>query len=322
MIMRNKSNISLATEIIKTEITALTRTLKRIDSSFDKACELIEKTSGKVVTIGLGKSGYIAMKMAATLSSTGTPSIFIHATEALHGDMGVINSNDVIIFYSNSGNTEEIVKLVPLLKVLKCKIISITGNKKSQLAKYSDSILDASVTKEACPNNLAPTSSVICALAMSDALALTVSSKKNFTMKDFAKTHPEGALGRRLLKNVQDIMIKKNIPMLNIDASFSKLINMTTKYNLGIALIINNEKKLLGVITDGDIKRIMNSHENTEDILIKKVMTRKPLHVNSDILAAEALSVLEKNNISVLPVLDKSVIKGIITMQDLIKSIN
>ena len=210
--MRNKSNISLATEIIKTEITALTRTLKRMDSSFDRACELIEKNSGKVVTIGLGKSGYIAMKMAATLSSTGTPSIFIHATEALHGDMGVINSNDVIIFYSNSGDTEEIVKLVPLLKVLKCKIISITGNKKSQLAKYSDSVLDASVTKEACPNNLAPTSSIICALAISDALALTVSSKKNFTMKDFAKTHPEGSLGKRLLKIVQDLMIKKNIP--------------------------------------------------------------------------------------------------------------
>ena len=162
----------------------------------------------------------------------------------------------------------------------------------------------------------------VCALAISDALALTVSSKKNFTMKDFAKTHPEGSLGKRLLKNVQDIMIKKNIPMLNIDASFSKLINMTTKYNLGIALIINKEKKLVGVITDGDIKRIMNTHKNSEEILIKKVMTRKPLHVNSDILAAEALSVLEKNNISVLPVLDKSVIKGIITMQDLIKSIN
>jgi arabinose-5-phosphate isomerase len=320
--MRNKSNISLAAEIIKTEIMALTRTLKRIDSSFDRACELIEKNSGKVVTIGLGKSGYIAMKMAATLSSTGTPSIFIHATEALHGDMGVINSNDVIIFYSNSGDTEEIVKLVPLLKILKCKIISITGNKKSQLAKYSDSILDASVTKEACPNNLAPTSSVICALAISDALALTVSSKKNFTMRDFAKTHPEGSLGKRLLKNVQDIMIKKNIPMLNIDASFSKLINMTTEYNLGIALIINKEKKLVGVITDGDIKRIMNAHKNTEDILIKKVMTRKPLKVSSDILAAEALSIIEKNNISALPVIDKSVIKGVVTIQDLIKSIN
>ena len=320
--MRNKSNISLATEIIKTEITALTRILKRIDSSFDEACELIEKTSGKVVTIGLGKSGYIAMKMAATLSSTGAPSIFIHATEALHGDMGVINSNDVIIFYSNSGDTEEIVKLVPLLKVLKCKIISITGNKKSQLAKYSDSILDASVTREACPNNLAPTSSVICALAISDALALTVSSKKNFTMKDFAKTHPEGSLGKRLLKIVQDLMIKKNIPILNIDTSFSKLIKMTTKYNLGIALIINREKKLVGVITDGDIKRIMSTHKNNEEGLIKNVMTRKPLQVNSDILAAEALSILEKNNISILPVIDKSIIKGIITMQDLIKSIN
>ena len=322
MIMKNKSNISLATEIIKTEITALTRTLKRIDSSFDRACELIKKNSGKVVTIGLGKSGYIAMKMAATLSSTGTPSIFIHATEALHGDMGVINSNDIIIFYSNSGDTEEIVKLVPLLKVLKCKIISITGNKKSQLAKYSDLVLDASVTKEACPNNLAPTSSVMCALAISDALALTVSSEKNFTMKDFAKTHPEGSLGKRLLKNVQDIMIKKNIPKMNIDISFSELINMTTKYNLGIALIINKEKKLVGVITDGDIKRIMNAHKNIDEILVKNVMTRKPLHVSSDILAAEALSVLEKNNISVLPVIDKSAIKGIITMQDLIKSIN
>ena len=322
MTMRNKSNISLATEIIKTEIMALTRTLKRIDSSFDRACELIKKNSGKVVTIGLGKSGYIAMKMAATLSSTGTPSIFIHATEALHGDMGVINSNDVIIFYSNSGDTEEIVKLVPLLKVLKCKIISITGNKKSQLAKYSDLVLDASVTKEACPNNLAPTSSVMCALAISDALALTVSSKKNFTMKDFAKTHPEGSLGKRLLKNVHDIMIKKNIPIINIDASFSELINMTTKYNLGIALIINKEKKLVGVITDGDIKRIMNAHKSVDEILVKNVMTRKPLHVSSDILAAEALSVLEKNNISVLPVIDKSTIKGIITMQDLIKSIN
>ena len=320
--MRKKSNISLATEIIKTEITALTRTLKRIDSSFDRACELIEKNSGKVVTIGLGKSGYIAMKMAATLSSTGTPSIFIHATEALHGDMGVINSNDIIIFYSNSGDTEEIVKLVPLLKVLKCKIISITGNKKSQLAKYSDSILDASVTREACPNNLAPTSSIMCALAISDALALTVSSKKNFTMKDFAKTHPEGSLGKRLLKNVQDIMIKKNIPMLHIDASFSKLIDMTTKYNLGIALITNKEKKLVGVITDGDIKRIMIAHKNTEEIQIKKVMTRKPLQVSSDILAAEALSILEENNISVLPVIDKSVIKGVLTIQDLIKSIN
>lgn len=322
MKMKNKSNINLATEIIKSEIKSLTRTLKKIDSSFDKACDLIEKSSGKIVTIALGKSGYIARKMSATLSSTGTPSIFIHATEALHGDMGVISANDVIIFYSNSGDTEEIVKLVPLLKILKCKIISITGNTKSQLAKYSDLILDASVTKEACPNNLAPTSSIICALALSDALALTVSSKKNFTIKDFAKTHPEGSLGKRLIKNVQDIMIKKNIPILNEDDSFSKLINITTKCNLGIALIINKDKNLIGVVTDGDIKRIMNTYKNTQEIVIKKVMTRKPLKISSEILAAEALLILEENNISVLPVVDKQVIKGIITMRDIIKAIN
>tara|TARA_B100001063_G_scaffold197149_1_gene189319 strand:- start:3556 stop:4518 length:963 start_codon:yes stop_codon:yes gene_type:complete len=320
--MKNKSNISLATEIIKSEISALTRTLKRIDSSFDKACELINKSSGKLITIGLGKSGYIAMKTAATLSSTGTPSIFIHATEALHGDMGVISSKDVILVYSNSGETEEIIKLVPLLKILKCKIISITGNKKSQLAKHSDVILDASVTKEACPNNLAPTSSIICALAISDALALTVSSQKKFTMRDFAKTHPEGSLGKRLLKNIKDIMIKKNIPIVNINASFSELIDVTTKKNLGIVLITNKAKNLVGVITDGDIKRIMNNHKNTEQILINKVMTRKPLKISSDILAAEALSILEKNKISALPVIDKSDIKGVITIQDIIKSIN
>ena len=320
--MKNKSNISLATAIIKSEISALTRTLKRIDLSFDRACELVNENTGKIITIGLGKSGYIAMKTAATLSSTGTPSIFIHATEALHGDMGVINSKDVIIIYSNSGETEEIIKLIPLLKIIKCKIIAITGNKKSQLATYSDIVLDASVTKEACPNNLAPTSSIICALAISDALALTVSSQKKFTIKDFAKTHPEGSLGKRLLKNIKDIMIKKNIPILNVKASFSELINTTTKYNIGIALIVNKTKSLIGVITDGDIKRIMNAHKNIEQISIEKVMTRKPLKINSDILAAEALSILEKHNISALPVVDKSIIKGVVTIQDIIKSIN
>jgi arabinose-5-phosphate isomerase len=319
--MKNKSNISLASEIIKSEITALSRTLKKIDSSFDKACQIINNNLGKIITIGLGKSGYIAMKTAATLSSTGTPSIFIHATEALHGDMGVINTKDVIIMYSNSGETEEIIKLLPLLKIIKCKIIAITGNDKSQLAKYSDVVLDASVTKEACPNNLAPTSSIICALAISDALALTVSSHKKFTMKDFAKTHPEGSLGKKLLKDVKDIMTKKNIPILNVTSNFSQLINLTTKYNLGIALIIDKTKKLVGVITDGDIKRIMNTHKNNKEILIKEVMTRKPLRISSDVLAVEALSVLEKNNISALPVVDKSIIKGIVTMQDIIKSI-
>ena len=319
--MSKKTNKQLAKEIIKREVSSLTRTLSKIDSDFDTACDLISMYSGKVITIGLGKSGYVAMKMAATLSSTGTPSVFIHATEALHGDMGAIQKKDIIIAYSNSGETHEIIKLLPSLKVLKCKIISITGNMSSKLAKSSDLALDASVTREACPNNLAPSSSIICALAISDALALTVAAKKRFTTQDFAKTHPAGMLGRRLLINVSDIMISKNIPILTMNSTFSQLLTITAKRNLGIVLVVNSRNKLSGVITDGDIKRIMTKYKNYNEILIQKLMTKNPYTINGDILAAEALSVLEENNISILPVVDKSKIVGLITIQDIIKSL-
>ena len=319
--MSKKTNKQLAKEIIKREISSLTRTLSKIDSEFDKACDLINQYSGKVTTIGLGKSGYVAMKMAATLSSTGTPSVFIHASEALHGDMGAIQNRDIIIAYSNSGETQEIIKLLPSLKVLKCKIISITGNMSSKLAKYSDLALDASVTREACPNGLAPSSSIISALAISDALALTVSAKKRFTTKDFAKTHPAGTLGKRLLINVSDIMIRKNIPILDMNSTFSELLKIAAKRNLGIVLVVNSRNKLSGVITDGDIKRIMIKYKNYNQVLIGKLMTKNPYTINGDELAAEALSVLEKNNINTLPVIDKSKIVGIITIQDIIKSL-
>lgn len=319
--MSKKTNKQLAKEIIRREVSSLNRTLSKIDSDFETACDLIALYSGKVITIGLGKSGYVAMKMAATLSSTGTPSVFIHATEALHGDMGAIQKKDIIIAYSNSGETQEIIKLLPSLKVLKCKIISITGHMSSKLAKSSDLALDASVTREACPNNLAPSSSIICALAISDALALTVAAKKNFTTQDFAKTHPAGTLGRRLLINVSDIMIRKNIPILTMNSTFSQLLKITAKRNLGIVLVVNSRNKLSGVITDGDIKRIMTKYENYNEILIGKLMTKNPYTISGDILAAEALSVLEENNISILPVVDKSKIVGLITIQDIIKSL-
>ena len=319
--MNNKTNKQLAKGIIKKEISSLTRTLNKIGSDFDKACDLLATHSGKIITIGLGKSGYIAMKMAATLSSTGTPSVFIHATEALHGDMGAIQNKDIVIMYSNSGETTEIIKLLPSLKILKCKIISITGDMSSKLAKCSDLTLDASVTREACPNGLAPSSSIICALALSDALALTVSTIKHFTMRDFAKTHPAGSLGRRLLVSVSDIMITKNIPTLNSNSTFSELLKVTAKRNLGIALVVNNKNKLSGVITDGDIKRIMTQHKNYNELLIGKLMTKNPFKIKGDVLAAEALAVLEKNNLNALPVMDKSKIVGIITIQDIIKSL-
>ena len=320
--MNKKSNKQLAKEILNREIDALKRTTRLLDVKFERACEAILLNKGKVITLGVGKSSFIAMKMAATLSSTGTAALFLHPLDALHGDVGVIKKNDIVIIYSNSGETQEVIKLLPLLKILKCCIISITGNLSSSLARYSKISLDASVTREACPNNLAPTSSIICALAISDALALAVSSQNNFTIKDFAKTHPEGAIGKRLMVTVSNIMIKKNIPLINSSSNFSQLLERTIKSNLGLAIIIDNKKKLIGVISDGDIKRIMKNNKNLESIQIKTVMTKKPIIVSPYMLAAEALSVLEDNSINVLPVIEKNKVVGILTLKDIIKSIN
>ena len=320
--MNKKSNKQLAKEIINREIAALKRTTKLLDNKFDKACEAIISNKGKVITLGVGKSSFIAMKMAATLSSTGTAALFLHPLDALHGDVGVIKKNDVVIIYSNSGETQEVIKLLPLLKLLKCYVISITGNLSSSLARYSEISLDASVTKEACPHNLAPTSSIICALAISDALALAISSQNNFTIKDFAKTHPGGAIGKRLMVTVSSIMIKKNIPLVTGNSKFSKLLEKTTKSNLGLAIITDSQKKLIGVISDGDIKRIMKENKDFESIQIKTVMTKTPVIVSPTMLAAEALSILEDNNITVLPVIDKNKVTGILTLKDIIKSIN
>ena len=235
------SNKRFARQILNKEISALRRTAKLIDNDFDEACQILSNTNGKVITLGLGKSSFVAMKMAATLSSTGTSALFLHPADALHGDIGVIKRNDTVIIYSNSGETEEIIKLLPLLKILKCSLISITGNIKSTLAKHSMVLLDASVEKEACPNNLAPTSSIVCALAISDALALTVAKHNNFSVQDFAKTHPEGALGKRLLVTVSNIMTKKNMPLLKMTDKFINLIKKTTKSNLGLAVIVDNK---------------------------------------------------------------------------------
>ena len=319
--MTNKSNRQLAKDIINREITALNRTVKLIDKNFDAACDSIVRSKGKIITLGLGKSSFVAMKMAATLSSTGTPALFLHPADALHGDIGVIKKNDLVIIYSNSGETDEIIKLLPLLKVLKCNIISITGNLNSTLAKYSKFSLNASVLREACPNNLAPTSSIVCALALSDAIALIVSSKNKFSIRDFAKTHPEGTLGKRLLVTVENIMIKRNIPLLDMDNKFEELLNKTTKSNIGLAVIVNVKKGITGVVSDGDIKRIMRKYKLPGEVKIRDIMTKKPVTITKDVLAAEALSIMEEKNIDALPVVEKSKILGIVTLKNIIKSI-
>ena len=316
------SNKQFAKQVLNKEISALRRTAKLINNDFDLACQLLTNINGKVITLGLGKSSFVAMKMAATLSSTGTSALFLHPADALHGDIGVIKKNDAVIIYSNSGETEEIIKLLPLLKILKCSLISITGNIKSTLAKHSKVFLDASVKKEACPNNLAPTSSIVCALAISDALALTVAKQNNFSVQDFAKTHPEGALGKRLLITVSKIMTKRNIPLLKITDKFINLIKKTTKSNLGLAVIVDNKNNIQGVISDGDIKRIMQKNLKFNDLILKDIMTANPLMITPDCLAAEALNIMEENNIDALPVIGQRKILGIVTLKDVIKSIN
>jgi len=316
------SNKQFARQILNKEISALRRTSKLIGNDFDEACQILSNLNGKVITLGLGKSSFVAMKMAATLSSTGTSALFLHPADALHGDIGVIKKYDTVIIYSNSGETEEIIKLLPLLKILKCSLISITGNIKSTLAKHSKVLLDASVEKEACPNNLAPTSSIVCALAISDALALTVAEKNNFSVQDFAKTHPEGALGKRLLITVSDIMTKKNIPLLKVTDKFINLIKKTTKSNLGLAVVVDNKNNIQGVISDGDIKRIMQKNTKFTDLILKDIMTTDPLLITPDSLAAEALNIMEENNIDAIPVIEKRKILGIVTLKEVIKSIN
>ena len=320
--MKRKTNKLLAKEIINREIAALKRTVNLINNDFERACDILLENKGKVIVLGLGKSSFIAMKMAATLSSTGTSALFLHPADALHGDVGVIEKNDTVVIFSNSGETEEIIKLLPLLKILKCSLISITGNIKSTLAKYSKVYLNSSVLREACPNNLAPTSSIVCALAISDALALAVSSQNNFTVKDFAKTHPEGAIGKRLLITVAKIMDKKHIPLIDQNSSFSSLLDITIKSNFGLAIIINSRKHIIGVISDGDIKRIMKEKKNIDSIIIKQVMSKKPVVINQDMLAVEALSVLEENNVDAAPVVDSKQVIGVLTLKKVIKSIN
>ena len=318
--MRNINKGSIAKKTIKKEAQALNQLTKKIDHNFEKACDILLACTGKIITIGLGKSGHVAKKASATFSSTGSPSIFLHAAEALHGDMGLVEKSDVVIFYSNSGETKELLLLLPLFKILKVPLITITGNKKSTLSKKSNVTIDSGVKSEACPLNLAPTSSVISAIAMSDALAITLLECRGFTSKDFAKSHPQGSLGKRLLRKSEDIMFTKNLPYVYKDLPLMKAIDIVTKYNYGIVIILNSSKQLRGIFTDGDLRRVLKKYNNISSLSLYKVMTKKPLMVSIDIMAVEALNIMEKNEITSLVVInhDKTV-AGLLTLNELLK---
>ncbi len=314
--------IKRAKEVLDIEAQAISLLKKRLGRNFTKAIELILKTKGRVVVSGMGKTGIIAQKFSATLASTGTPSLFLHTAEAIHGDLGKVTGEDIVIILSNSGSTEEMKQLLPLLKKIGSAIISLTGNPKSILAKYSDVVLDVSVKKEACPLGLAPTASTTAALAMADALAICLLEKKGFKEKDFAFFHPGGALGRRLLLKVEDIMRTGQAnPIVKEDKKVSQVLFAITRSRAGSATVIDKKGKLKGIFTDGDLRRHLESDKNLPGRLISEVMTKNPTVVNKDMLAAEAMRILQAKRIDEIPVVDKDMRPiGLLDIQDLLKA--
>lgn len=314
--------VARAREVIDIEAAAVKALKKRIGPSFVRAADLMLKARGRVVVSGMGKTGIIAQKFSATLASTGTPSLFLHLAEASHGDLGKVTQDDVVIVLSNSGSTAEVKQLLPFLKKIGSKIIALTGNTASALARYSDVVLDVSVKREACPLNLAPTASTTATLAMADALAICLLELKGFKERDFALFHPGGALGRRLLLTVADIMRTGRMnPQVASDKTVSYVLLKITQARAGAALVVDHSGRLLGIFTDGDLRRHLESDPDLPHRRIADVMTRDPLVVRRDTLAAEALHLMEERKIDELPVVDnRGRAVGLLDVQDLLRA--
>jgi arabinose-5-phosphate isomerase len=316
-----KSLIEIAKAVIQTEADSVLLLKDRIDQKFDEICNLIRFCKGKVILVGMGKSGHIAKKIASTLASTGTPSFYLHPGEAGHGDLGMINSNDVVIMISYSGESDEIISLLPGIKRIHTPIISMTGNINSTLAMASEFHLDVSVNKEACPNNLAPTSSTTAALVMGDAIAVSLMSVNNFTSEDFAMSHPSGTLGRRLLTLVSSIMKEGlDIPIVSKETLLIDSLLVMTKKSLGMVIIAEDEK-LIGIFTDGDLRRAIEANVNFQKLSIQEVMTRNCKSIAPHETALIAMQLMESNSLNSLPVVDsENRIVGAINMHTLIQA--
>lgn len=293
-----------------------------IGPAFAAACQLLVNTTGRVVVTGMGKSGHVAGKIAATLASTGTPAFFVHPGEASHGDMGMITRNDCVLALSNSGNTDEIITLLPLIKRLNIPLISITGNAESELALAARVHLLAAVESEACPLNLAPTASTTAALVMGDALAIAVLEARGFTAEEFAFSHPGGALGRRLLLRVSDVMVKGDeIPKVRPTATLIDALDEITQKGLGMTTVVDEDDKLKGVFTDGDLRRAIEGQRDLQQTSLETVMTAMPRTISEDLLAAEALGMMERHRISSLVIVNGALsVQGVVTLLSLLKA--
>jgi len=318
------SHLTKAREVFDVEIAALKKVRAQLDKSFDAAVEIIVeaiKHRGKIIVVGIGKSGNVGQKIAATLTSTGSTSVILNSVDALHGDVGIVNDGDVILALSYSGESEELLNLLPALKRFSIKIISLTGNLKSSLARHSDVSINVKVPKEACPFNLAPTSSTTATLVAGDALAMAVLQARGFKQKDYARLHPSGAIGRAMLLKVADIMRAGNRnAVANENLSVKEALFVMTRAKSGSLSVVDGRGKLAGVFTDGDFRRYMASDENLLSQPLKKVMTRNPISISEDALAVEALKIFNERNIDDLIVVNaKREPVGLVDSQDLPK---
>ncbi|MGB9429362.1 MAG: KpsF/GutQ family sugar-phosphate isomerase [Gammaproteobacteria bacterium] len=316
------SLLRYARQVLETEAAAVSALAPRLDEHFSEACRLLLGCRGRAVVMGMGKSGHVANKIAATLASTGTPAFYVHPGEASHGDMGMITGEDVVLALSNSGETVELLTLLPLIKRLGVKLITLTGNPQSTLARAADVNLDVSVAQEACPLNLAPTASTTAALAMGDALAVTLLSTRGFTQEDFARSHPGGSLGRRLLLRVEDIMhTGDSIPSVAQGTPLSKALMEMTRKGLGMTVIVDKHQQVAGVFTDGDLRRALDKEINVHRTSVDEVMTRDCATVRADVLTGEAIHLMNMRRITALPVVNENkILIGALHMHDLVRA--
>jgi arabinose-5-phosphate isomerase len=311
-------DLSLARKVLQTEAAAVTALAERLDERFLKAATLVAECKGRVIMTGMGKSGIVCRKIAATLSSTGTPALFLHPAEALHGDLGVIRGEDVVIALSYSGENEELVRILEPLKRLGIKLIAMTGNDRSTLAQASDVALDCRVSEEACPMNLVPTASTTAMLALGDALAMTVLVQKGFQPDDFANLHPGGRLGKKLMRVEQLMAQGDKIPLVKRDTAMADVVYEMSRKGLGMTCVVDDDRALLGIITDGDIRRKMASSTNVLSLVAGDVMTPRPVVIDRTTLAAQALNLLETRKITSIVVIDgQRRVEGVVHLHDL-----
>jgi arabinose-5-phosphate isomerase len=308
-----------AIRTIEMEAEAVSSLVSQLDDQFDQTVEAIAACQGRVVVSGIGKSAIIAQKIVATLNSTGSPSIFLHAADAIHGDIGIIQQNDVAIIISKSGESPEIKVLVPLIKNFGNTLIGMVGNMDSFLAKKADLVLNTTVKQEACPNNLAPTTSTTAQLAMGDALAVCLMEKRGFQISDFAKFHPGGALGKKLYLRVSDLCSENEKPVVRADQSVKEVIMEITRNRLGVTAVVNAGGNLIGVVTDGDIRRMLEKTDDIKKIEAKDIMTQNPKIIGSSEMAVSALDLMRKNSITQLMVVDGDKYVGVVHLHDLVK---